>query len=376
MADPMSAAASAVSSPAPARVLELARRGMEVLLLAVVPLSLLGVLVFDFAIGFHTFDFLTFWESGRAVFHGRSPYPDALPALAQRTTFRPFVYPAPAAVAMVPFALLPLTVADVLFAVLGVAAVVCALRLLGVRDWRCHGAALASFPIFDALGNGSISALLLLGAAALWRYRDRTWAAGVLLAALVAAKLFLWPIGIWLIATKRLRATAAAIGICVAGALAAWALLGFAGFSQYPHLLGRLTSLVAPDSFSPYALVLALGGSAGAARLVTFAGGAAILAGVALLARGTDGDRRAYTLAIGAALFLSPIVWPHYLAVLFAPVAIASRRLSAAWLAPLGLWLATGAWSYGRPSLILPLLVVTAVTLVLALRPRPAPRLV
>jgi hypothetical protein len=49
-----------------------------------------------------------------------------------------------------------------------------------------------------------------------------------------------------------------------------------------------------------------------------------------------------------AALLLSPIVWSHYVLVLLPPIAIASRRLSAVWLVPWGLWLAGGTW--GTPS--------------------------
>ncbi len=364
----MSTAASAVHAPAPARALDLARRGIEVLLLAVVPAVLLVILAAELATGFRTFDFHTFWESGRAVLHGRSPYPDALPVVATRTEFRPFVYPAPAAVAMVPFALLPLAVADALFALVGAGAIVLALRLLDVRDWRCYGAAFASFPAFAAIGNGAISSLLVLGAAALWRYRDRALAAGALLAALVAAKLFLWPIGIWLLATRRFRASLVAALVGVAGTLACWALLGFAGLAQYPHLLDRLTALVAAKSFSPYALVVSFGGSPAVARLVTAAGGAAILAAVAVVARAAEGDRRGYILALAGALFLSPIVWPHYLVLLYVPAALASRRLSAPWLLPLGIWFVAAAWSNGHAALIVPVLAITAATLTASTR--------
>ena len=47
-------------------------------------------------------DFLSFWQAGRTVLRGHSPYLllGALPAVADRLTFEPFVYPAPAAFAM------------------------------------------------------------------------------------------------------------------------------------------------------------------------------------------------------------------------------------------------------------------------------------
>ena len=53
-------------------------------------------------------DFHTFWRAGNAVLHGVSPYPPARASvLAHENSF---VYPAPAALAMVPFALLPFNV--------------------------------------------------------------------------------------------------------------------------------------------------------------------------------------------------------------------------------------------------------------------------
>src|SRR5438128_2498714 len=126
----MSSAATTIRERPALGLLGAALRGLELLVFGALPIIFLGLIAFEFAVGFHTFDFHTFWHSGRAVLHGRSPYPSSLPALADRHTFRPFVYPAPAAVAMAPLALLPLTVADVLFALVGVAALVWALRLL------------------------------------------------------------------------------------------------------------------------------------------------------------------------------------------------------------------------------------------------------
>ena len=76
------------------------------------------------------FDLHVLWKAGHDIVTGHSPYP--------------FVYPAPAAILMTPFGALPWTVAVAAFAVGTIAATVCALRVLGVRDWRCYGAALAS----------------------------------------------------------------------------------------------------------------------------------------------------------------------------------------------------------------------------------------
>jgi hypothetical protein len=50
-----------------------------------------------------------------------------------------------------------------------------------------------------------------------------------------------------------------------------------------------------------------------------------------------EGDRRSLTLVIAAALVLTPILWLHYLVLLFVPIALARPRLSGLWFVPLAL---------------------------------------
>lgn len=359
----MSSAALVLRERLPLRLARAALRGLDRLLFGAVPLALAGFFAYAFVRGFHTFDFETFWNSGRAVLHGRSPYPHALPEVADRETFRPFVYPAPAAFLLSPLALVPHAAADAVFAVISATAVLGALRLLRVEDWRCYGAAFASLPVFDSIDTGAITPLLLLGTAALWRYRGRPYAAGALVAVLIALKVFLWPLALWLLVTHRVRAALFGLVLGAAGTLGAWAVLGFAGLREYPQLLDRLTELVGADSFSLYAFVLSLGASPAVARAVMVAVGVALLGGAALVVRRREGDRRAFALAFAAAFALSPVVWPHYLALLFAPLALARPRLSALWVVSLPLWLVTTAWSDGDPKQILPVLAFTVVVL-------------
>lgn len=309
--------------------------------------------------------------------HGSSPYTTSLPPVAHEETFRPFVYPAPAAIAMVPLSLLPYGVADALWFVVGLGAVVGALRLLGVRDWRCYGALVCWPAVWSSFVNGAISALLVLGCAALWRYRDRPYIAGSLLAALVVFKLYLWPLGVWLLVTRRWRATATSVAIAGVSTLVGWAAIGFAGLHDYPHVLGRLSELVGPNSYSPYALFRALGASPSLSQLAMFACGGAVLAAAAVISRRRE--RPGFVIAIAAALVLSPIVWPHYFALAAVAVALAWPNLNAAWVAPMALWLVLPAWSDGHPLVINGALVAFGALFVwaaLATRsePRPARR--
>ena len=59
--------------------------------------------------------------------------------------------------------------------------------------------------------------------------------------------------------------------------------------------------------------------------------GLALLAGVVAIARRDGGDRAAFSLAIVAAIALTPIVWLHYFALLVVPLALARPKLSWAW---------------------------------------------
>jgi alpha-1,2-mannosyltransferase len=299
--------------------------------------------------GEHHSDFGTFWRAGRAVLHGATPYPlpASLPAHAG-PTFAPFVYPPVTAFAFAPFAVLPYRAAAVAFFVVSLAAVVLSLRLLGVRDVRCYGVVLASPPVFASTVLGTVTPLLLLGVAAGWRYRERAVALGLLVAAVVTAKLFLWPVWLWLVRTRRFRAAAVAAAAGAAALVVPWAAIDFAGLREYPELLHRLTGLVGWKSYSLAAL--------GAGPLVP------VLALLALAAAAVfvRGDGRLLLAALGVALLATPILWPHYLLLLLVPLALARPAFSPAWLAPLVLWVDAAGSSGGSATRIAALLGLAA----------------
>jgi len=353
----------------------MAVRFFELLLFGAAPLLLMGACLGDAtAAGPHHSDFWTFWSAGRDVLHGHSPYPalQSLPHEASRT-FAPFVYPPVTAFTMVPLALLPYAAAKVIYLLLSVAAIALTLRLLGVRDWRCFGLVFACAPVYAAVGLGAVGPFLALGVALAWRYRDRALAVGLAVAYVISAKLFLWPLWFWLVRTRRYRAAGVAAGAGGGAVLASWAAIGFAGLREYPQLLGRLTELVGPHSYSLYAFGRSLGiGSVDAERSLYVLAFVA-LALVALFVRD---DRRVFGAVIAIALFATPILWPHYLVLLFVPIALATRRLSPLWLAPALLWVDAPAWNKG-PVWIASLLVLVAVIAAASMwrRTAPLPRL-
>lgn len=350
----------AVATPALEPWVIAAKRCSAIVFLGIAPACLFVYLLVS--VRHHPTDFATFWRSGDDVLHGRSPYPASVhtfPAHPYRD-FAPFVYPPLSAVLTAPFSLLPYQMALLAFVLVDTAAVLLALRLLGVADWRCYGAALAAAPYVAGTGLGTISPLLLFGVAAAWRYRERAVTVGAAVAYVVTAKLFLWPVWLWLVRTRRYRAAAVAVVASVAGVGAAWAAIGFAGLREYPTLLTHLTRLVGPESYSPYALGRALGLGDRPAQLAAYVlGGLAIVAA----ARFLPGDRNLLVAALAVSLIATPILWPHYLVLLFVPIALARRDFSPMWLVPIAMWVDAAAWSEASAARIAALLAIVAATI-------------
>jgi alpha-1,2-mannosyltransferase len=309
-----------------------------------VPLVVFGVLAV--VGGIHQrhfgFDFKPLWEAARHLFHGASPYPPphewALRGEDQ------YVYPPLTALLSAPFAVFPFLVGASLYAAMLLAATALTLHLLGVRDWRCYGVALLWYPVIESVTLVTVSSLLALGLAVAWRYRERRWVTAVAVAAVVAGKVFLWPLLVWLVATRRGLIAARTLMLGIAATVMSWALIGFAGLTSYPQLLNALANVEQRKSYSTVALGLTLGLPAGEARAAGLGAGAVALVAVVFLARARseDADRHAFIAAIAAAFLFTPIVWTHYLCLLIVPIAISRRRLTPLWLVPLAIWATPG----------------------------------
>jgi hypothetical protein len=310
-------------------------------------------------------DFRIFRAAGHALVHGHSPY--VQPTAQLLTGDNRFVYPAPIGLLFAPFNLLGPTASCLLFLVLSVAAVVLAVRLLGVTDWRCCGAAVAGAGAYESLVVGSIGPLLILALAAAWRFRDRA-VAGALLALAAAAKMFLWPVLVWLVVTRRIRGLAAAAAT-VGAILGLWALIDLHGLREYPTTLHVLDQVERWKSYSPESLVIALGGGAGLGHAVAV--GIAVLGAAAIVASRRD-DRRALTIAIVVAVLASPILWLHYLVLLVVPIGLAAPTLTPLWALPVALWPTIKPEAGGVLWRLALALAVIALTAGLTLRPRRA----
>jgi hypothetical protein len=288
-------------------------------------------------------DFRAFYDGALQYLHLHTPYVSG--NLAQLTTQENFVYPLPFAALLAPIGLIPYTAAAVLFVIGSGVFLFSALWLLGVRDWRVYAAVAIGMPTATAVGLGTISPLLAFLLALLWRFRDRTTVAAPVLAVLVLAKLFLWPVGLWFLFTRRFRVVAfAALGSAAALLLSAIP-FGMGVLTHYVSLLRSISTLEGPTSFSLSSMGTAFTGSSSFGTGVMLVAGAALLYAMARSAWRRE-DERIFRLSIVAALALSPIVWNHYLVLLFVPLALVRPRFSPAWLA--SAWVLGGGVLEGR----------------------------
>ncbi len=306
-------------------------------------------------------DFLTFRRAAADLIHAHSPYPPPTPrVLAHGLSF---VYPPIAAYPFIPFAALPAHVAIVVYLVASLAAIGVALWLVGVRDWRILGVVALWEPLFMWLIEGPIEPWLLLLLAIGWRWRGRTLRLAAVVALLVSAKLFLWPLLLWLLATRRRRCLIAASAMTGIFVVLPFANAGLQALRSYPHVLRTLAAVFGPSSFSLLAVFDSFTSRLGA-QLALLAAAIALFALVCVVGNREDGDRRAFCAAVVGAVLLSPIVWAHYFLLLAIPIALVRPKLSLLWGAPLFLW-ATGSAALGEPhrlaiGLLVPLMVLAA----------------
>ena len=237
----------------------------EWLVFGVLPLLLfcwwLGFAVLDSG-GDWAFDFRQAWQGGKDVLDGMSPYPSPellatagnhLDPVDIQEVFR-FPYPAAAAVGLSPLGTLAFDSAAAIWGILLILSLFAAAWTLGVRDWRVLGVVIGSAPIIGAVRIGTLTPVLLLLLTVAWRWRDRRWIVGLSLAIAISLKLFLWPLVVWLAATRRWAAAVATVGSTAVLLCSAWAVIGFEGLGDYPELLRKLADVVQDRGFSLVAL--------------------------------------------------------------------------------------------------------------------------
>jgi alpha-1,2-mannosyltransferase len=282
-------------------------------------------------------DFRQFYEASVRLLHGANPY--TTPLGNHLGQHHGLVYPPLSALVFVPFTAISAHAASVVFGLICFALVPATLAVLGVRDWRVYTVTLAWAPFVVAWQTGNETALLLLLVAVVWRYRDRTAVAGTLIAVAISLKLLMWPLLIWLLATRRWRAAGWAL---LAGTLINATCAALVGVNRIGTFLDESNHAVGAAWHAGYSVAATLapfGVAHSTGSVLTLLASIAVVLMVVHSGYARRQDRHALTLAIVLMLVASPIVHNHYFLLLLVPMAIGRPRLTWLWAAPIVMWI-------------------------------------
>ena len=281
------------------------------------------------------YDFRGVLDAARAMLDGTNPYVGSS-AHALLLANNPYVLPPLIGELTIPLTSLYSGLSVAFLNAICIAAMIGALWLLDVRDPWIYVIVLFSLPFIDSLWLGQPDGLFALALALAWRYRQ-SWPSAVAIGVLIAAKLLLWPLLLWLLLTRRIASTVLATVTAALLLVGTWAAIGFHGLRGYVHRLSLDGQAFDTRSHSIAAAAIRLGTSAHAGQVIGILVGAALA--VALARSSRMSDIGIFTAAIVAGLFVSPLLWTHYLTVLFVPLAITRPRLDTAWLATAAFYL-------------------------------------
>jgi hypothetical protein len=172
---------------------------------------------------------------------------------------------------------------------------------------------------------GALSPLLFVGVVFLWRLRDRPVAFALLAAPVIACKLFLVPLLVWMVLARRYRAFAYASAATLA-LLALSFVLGPIGPAQYLELLSQLGAHEAPSGFGLVGALMNAHLASGVAEATAVAVALALFAAAHVHFRRTHDERVSFCAGIVAALVLTPVLWSHYLILLSAILLVLGAR--------------------------------------------------
>jgi hypothetical protein len=341
-------------------------------LLVVVP-ALFTLLIVATAFRDHwvAYDFhYAYYPAVQRLLHGSSPYAMAPQTIPEGLAF---VYPALAAVVFVPLGLLGPTHADHAYMLICFLLIPVTLWAAGLRDHRVYGLPFLWAPVILGWKGGNVSVPLTCLVALVWRYRERPLVAGLLTALAISLKPFVWPLALWLLVTRRWRATGWALASGLVLNLLAWSIVGFNQIPTYLRVSGQVTDALWRGGYSVLALGSHLGLGRGAGEAILLAACAGLIAGLVQIGFVRRQEREAMVLSVALMLIASPLVWSHYFVLLLVPLALARPRVYWVWLLPCGMWVCPPSYT-ATGSEVAAAWLITAVCLTAALRNAPVDR--
>ncbi len=312
------------------------------------------------------YDFLAYLDAARRLIDGLPLYEAGVTVSGGVGLYQ---YPPPFALALVPLALLPGTLAPTLaWLTTSLAALVAGIAALPVRPWVRWTVLLVgglTWPVLYAVKLGQVGPVLVLLFALAWRWIDRPAPLGLSIAAGTLVKLQPALLIPWALVARRRRAAAIAVAVLFASFLASLPFVGLGTWGDYFALVRGIGATVdTPHAVSVGAVLLGLGVDASVASALQWA----FVLGVAAVTVHAwvwrDAEASLVVTAV-ASQCVSPLVWDHYAIVLLLPVALvldrAGRRAWPFALLPIAGWLPApiypvlfaagliGAWAAGRP---------------------------
>lgn len=307
---------------------------------AIAPLLVVAAIVVAFLPLSGIYDLNVFLRAGSAVLHGLPVYPrPGSPAVYSGASF---VYPYFAVWPFVPLAAMsPALSGSVFFVVCGCAVLAACLVGAEADPWPATLVLCTTFTI-TGLQLGALSPLLFAGAVFLWRLRDRPLAFALLAAPVVASKLFLAPLLVWLLLARRYRALAYTSALSLTLIAVGFA-LGPLGPGQYLDLLSQLGTHEARSGFGLIGALMNAGLAPAGAEASAVAVTLALFAGAYVHFRRTGDERVSFCAGIVASLVLTPVLWSHYLILL--PAALITLGAPRRWFVILAL----ASWAIAPP---------------------------
>jgi hypothetical protein len=333
-----------VSSAVDTRVIPVAPHARRVgVLLAqqlAAPLIAVAVIGVAFLPLSHTYDLAVFLRAGHTLLHGGNVYPR--PGTAAVYSGASFVYPYFAAWPFVALAAVSSGFGGTVFLIASACAVLAACFVGPKRGpWPATLILCTTFTI-TGLQLGALSPLLFAGTVFLWHLRDRPLAFGLLAGPVLASKLFLAPLLVWLLLARRYRACAYASASIVALLILSFA-LGPIGPLQYVQVLNQLGAHEARSGFGVIGALMNVGFAPAAAQASAAILTLGVFAAAYVHHRRTGNERVSFCVGIIACLILTPVLWSHYLILLPAGlIALGARRR---WLVILAL----ASWAIAPP---------------------------
>ncbi len=282
------------------------------------------------------FDFRhAYWDAGHRLLEGGNPY---LWTHAQIHRGVAFVYPALSAVMFAPLTLMPRHFGSVLFTFVSMGMTPAALWVLRVRDWRVFAITLLWLPVFAAWQTANETSFLVFGVACLWRYRADPRIAALITVVEISLKPLMWPLAVWLLATRRWRASIYSLGLGLVINACAWWIVGFGDVHQYLRVSGLDASAAWRTGYGVAAFAAHLGFDRGVGEAASVLLAVILVGAIAHAGFVKRNDLRALTLTIALTIVAAPMVWNHYFTLLLIPLALTQPRFNWTWALPLLMW--------------------------------------